>query len=120
MPPVEQDDMGNKPGKATKELGKKGKSWPKASEVLTLTVKDLDSVEKPQVLDSLTGGRPPPPRNRRRPTHVRGAARQSEPIKVVGGVDVEGKEEGGGPHRATYTGAVPQSVKDAQLDSRER
>jgi len=120
VPPVEQDDMGNKPGKATRELGKKGKSWPKASEVLTLTVKDLDSVEKPQVLDSLTGGRPPPPRNRRRPTHVRGAARQSEPIKVVGGVDVEGKEEGGGPHRATYTGAVPQSVKDAQADSRER
>ena len=112
--------MGNKPGKATTGLGKKGKSWPKASEVLTLTVKDLDSVEKPQVLDSLTGGRPPPPRNRRRPAHVRGAARQSEPIKVVGGVDVEGKEEGGGNHRATYTGAVPQSVKDAQVDSRER
>ena len=110
--------MGNKPGKTTRELGKKGKSWPKASEVLTLTVKDLDSVEKPQVLESLTGGRPPPPRNRRRPAHVRGAARQSEPIKVVGGV--EGKEEGGGNHRATYTGAVPQSVKDAQADSRER
>jgi len=98
--------------KASKELKKK-KEKSKGGEVVT--VKDLDSVAKPPVLDSLTGGRPAPPKNRRQPSHVRGGGSRSvvsnrmEENEIVGRAKV-----------ATHTGSTPQSVKEAQVEPRQR
>ena len=97
--------------KASKELKKKEK----AKGVEVVTVKDLDSVTKAPVLDSLTGGRPAPPKNRRQPTHVRGGGRKSMASRSM-----EEKEIVGRKKVATHTGSTPQSVKEAQAEPRQR
>ena len=95
--------------RATKELKKEEK--PAAAEVVT--VKDLDSVTKAPVLDSLTGGRPAPPKNRRRPTHVKGGGSKSV---VMSKEEEEEKETVVRKKLETYTGPSPQSLKEAQAE----
>ena len=97
--------------RATKELKKEEK--PAAAEVVT--VKDLDSVTKAPVLDSLTGGRPAPPKNRRRPTHVKGGGSKSV-VMSKEGEEEEEKETVVRKKLETYTGPSPQSLKEAQAE----